>query len=339
MKFHSNYLLIGFLAVSLISIASSCGKDPEEELIGNWVELSDYEGVARSDAASFSIGNLGYVGTGYDGDDRLTDFWAYDSDRNNWTQIAEFPGTARNAAVGFSAAGKGYVGTGYDGNNRLSDFWAYDPALNEWTQVADFAGTARYGAVAFSIENIGYLGTGFDGNYLKDFWSYNPSTNSWLQKTSFGGSKRRDAVGFVIGGMGYICTGVNNGVYESEFYMYDPASDLWTAKRKTADVSDEDFDNDYTVLRSNAVAFVLNNKAYVTTGIGNSGSLTTSIWEFEPATDLWEQRTPFEGATRQDAVAFSTENGRAFVVTGRSASFTYDDIWEFKPTDAYDEED
>ena len=102
-------------------------------------------------------------------------------------------------------------------------------------------------------------------------------------------------------------------------------------------MSDEDFDNDYSIIRSNAVAFVLNNKAYVTTGA--APQLLGSVWEYEPATDLWEQRTPFEGTARQDAVAFSTENGRAFVVTGRSSSFSFDDIWEFKPADPYDKED
>lgn len=329
-------MLAGLLSVVVLGL-NSCGGDDSTDLVGNWIEQSDFEGVARSDAASFTIGDIAYVGTGYDGDERINDFWAYDATRNSWTQVAEFPGEARNAAVGFSIDGKGYVGTGYNGDVRLGDFWQYDPGTNAWTQKADFGGSARYGAVAFAIGNLGYVGTGYDGNYLKDFWAYDPSSNTWAQKNSFGGSKRRDAVGFVIDGKGYICTGINNGNYEKEFYMYDPSSDSWTAKRKIADVSDESFDDDYTIVRSNAVAFVLNGKAYVATG--TMSSLKTDVWEYTPSTDLWTDKTSFEGSSRTDAVSFTTESGRAYITTGKSTSYQFDDIWEFKPNDDYNKED
>jgi N-acetylneuraminic acid mutarotase len=328
--------LTGLLSVVVLGM-NSCGGKDSTDLVGNWIEQSDFEGVARSDAATFTIGELAYVGTGYDGDERLKDFWSYDAVRNSWTQVAEFPGEARNAAVGFSVDGKGYVGTGYNGDVRMGDFWQYDPTGNTWTQKADFGGSARYGAVAFSIGNLGYVGTGYDGNYLKDFWAYDPSSNTWIQKNSFGGSKRRDAVGFVIDGKGYICTGINNGNYEKEFYMYDPGSDSWTAKRKIADVSDESYDDNYTIVRSNAVAFVLNGKAYVATG--TMSSLKADTWEYDPTTDLWKEKTNFEGSARTDAVAFTTEAGRAFITTGKSTSYQFDDIWEFRPNDTYNKED
>jgi N-acetylneuraminic acid mutarotase len=338
MKIFRNHLLVGLLSISLFSLTISCHHHPTDALVGNWIEQSDYEGVARSDAASFSIGNIGYVGTGYDGEERLKDFWAYDPDRNSWTQIAEFGGTARNSAVGFSAASKGYVGSGYDGEVKLADFWRYDPATNRWDSVdAPNGPSARYSAVAFSIDDIGYVGTGFDGNYLKDFWAYDPLNNTWTQKNSFGGSKRRDAVGFVIDGKGYICTGINNGTYEKEFYMYDPGNDSWTAKRKIADVSDQSYDDDYTIIRSNAVSFVLGGKAYIATG--SIGSLKNDVWEYDPSVDLWKPKTNFEGSTRTDAVSFVTNGNRAFVVTGKSSSSQFDDIWEFKPNDEYNKED
>ena len=337
MKISKNLLFISVISASVCALFIKCGGDDSVDLIGNWVEQSDFEGVARSDAASFTIGNFGYVGTGYDGDDRLTDFWKYDSDLNRWTQVAVFPGAARNAAVAFAAAGKGYVGTGYTGEVRLQDFWEYDPAGNAWVQIADFAGSARYGAVAFSINDIGYVGTGYDGNYLKDFWAYDPSTGLWAQKTSFGGSKRRDAVGFVLDGIGYICTGINNGNYEKEFYAYDPSSDTWAAKRKIADVSDETYDNEYTIIRSNAVAFVLSGKAYVASG--SIGTLKSDVWEYDALLDLWKQKTNFEGASRTDAVAFATDNGKAYVTTGKSSSSQFDDIWEFRPAEVYNNED
>lgn len=331
MKSIKCYILVAMFSLTILS----CSKDEEViELVGNWIDLSDFEGVARSDAVSFTIGELGYVGTGYDGDYRLKDFWVYDSDRNYWTQIADFPGVARNAAVAFAVKGKGYVGTGYNGQDKLKDFWAYDPATDTWEQKADFEGTARYGAIAINIDTLGYVGTGYDGNYLKDFWAYYPEADTWVQKVSVAGSKRRDAVAFVIGGKAYVCTGYNNGVYENDLLEYNPQQDLWTEKRKISNVSDEKYDDAYTIVRSNAVAFSIGNKAYLTTG----GSPTTQndTWEYDPVTDTWEPKTSFEGVQRLDAVAFSTgNNSKGFITTGRSGSNQLDDIWEFKPNDPY----
>lgn len=337
MKIFREFLLLGVLSLALLLLTTRCKKDDTEELIGNWIEQSDFEGVARGNAVAFTIGDIGFVGTGYDGEDRLSDFWSYDAERNNWTQIAEFGGKPRQDAVAFTAGGAGYVGTGYDGLVRYKDFWKYDPGTNTWDSVtADFGGLPRYGAVAFSINNIGYVGTGFSGNAEKDLWAYDPGSNTWEQKTSFQ-SKIQDAVAFVINDEGYICTGINNGVYSKDFYKYDPASDTWTALRKISDVSDESFDDNYAIIRRKAVAFVMGGKAYITTG--DVGSLKNDVWEYTPSTDLWTIRTSFEGTTRTDAVAFSLENGRGFVATGVSSTLYFDDIWEFKPNDTYNEED
>ena len=233
--------------------------------------------------------------------------------------------------MAFTIAGKGYVGTGYDGVNKLSDFWAYDPLSDTWESVKSFEGTARYGAVAFSINGIGYVGTGYDGSNQKDFWAYDPIANDWIQKTSFQ-SKVKDAVGFVLNNKGYICTGYHNE-YNSDFYMYDPEGDTWTAKRKTADVSDESFDDKYnSILRQRAVAFVVGTNAYITTGDVNN-SPRSDVWEYNAATDLWTAKSNFEGVPRRDAVAFTTEDGRGFVTTGLSSTTYFDDIWEFKPMD------
>ena len=100
---------------------------------------------------------------------------------------------------------------------------------------------------------------------------------------------------------------------------------------------DDGYDDDYTIVRSNAVAFVLNGKAYVTTG--TMSSLKADTWEYDPVQDLWNEKTNFEGSARTDAVAFTTEAGRAFVTTGKSTSYQFDDIWEFRPNDTYNKED
>ena len=80
------------LLVALIMFGCSDDSSESDENDGNWIELSDFEGVARSGAVAFTIGDKAYVGTGYDGTYWLKDFWEYDPLLNNWTRKADFPG-------------------------------------------------------------------------------------------------------------------------------------------------------------------------------------------------------------------------------------------------------
>jgi N-acetylneuraminic acid mutarotase len=325
-----------FLFSILLLLITGCKKEGDSDtadLIGNWKKFSDFEGNARSDAVVFTIGNKAYVGTGYNGSDRLNDFWEYDPQLNNWTRKADFPGVARTGAVAFATNTKGYVGTGYDGNgNKLKDFWAYDPNTDKWDSISSFMGSARYGAVAFSINNKGYVGTGYDGNYLKDLWEYDPSINQWSQKLSLSGAKRRDAIAFVINGKGYICTGVNNGTYENDFWEYDPSVDQWNKKRSISNVSEDEYDDDYTsIIGINKVAFSINGKGYVATG--GQSTAGTDVWEYDPVSDLWTQKTSLEASGRMDAVAFTVGNF-CYITTGSNGSYYFDDLLGFEPNAA-----
>ena len=313
---------------------SACDDDSDDtSVIGNYIKQSDFEGVTRSGAVSFCIGNKAYVGLGYDGDDYLNDFWEYDPDLNFWKQVANFPGSARTNGVAFASSTKGYVGTGYDGDDELNDFWEYDPTTNTWQQIADFGGSARYGAVAFGIDDKGYVGTGYDGNYLKDFWKYDPTTNTWEQIVSIPGSKREEAVAFVIDDIAYVGTGINNGVHVQDFWSYDPSSATWTQK------NDIDEDDDYEIDRNSAIAFTVNGMGYV--GLGEYFGHLGDVWEYDPVNDIWEEKTSLTSeaaASRSDAIGFAVDN-RAFVATGRNGTVRFDDLWEFIPTEEFDEDD
>ncbi|WP_423127668.1 Kelch repeat-containing protein [Gaoshiqia sp. Z1-71] len=316
------------MAFSVLLSVASCGGNDDEDLVGNWARLGDFNGNPRAGAISGTIGNEAFIGTGYDGENYLVDFWKYDVSKDNWSQMAKFEGVGRRSAVAFTASGKLYVGTGYDGTSRLKDFWAYNPTDNTWTRIEDFGGTARRGAVAFSINNIGYVATGDDTNYLKDMWAYNPATDEWTESTSVGGSKRRDAVVFVINNKAYIAGGVNNGLYVSDFHSFDPETEIWSKLRNISDNTAEAFDDDYNMERTFAVAFAVNGKGYIATG--GKGSPGTTTWEYDPLTDLWQEKTSLEGAARQEAVAFVL-NDVAFVGLGRNSSYYFEDIWRFEP--------
>lgn len=309
----------------------SCSSDEDVEDLGNWIDRSVFDGSPRSGAASFVIDNMGYMGVGYDGDDYLNSFWAYDIEGDYWSQKADFPGVPRNAAVGFDIEGKGYIGSGYDGVDELSDFYSYDPTTNSWTQIDSLPGIKRRSAVAFSANGFGYFGTGYDGeNDRKDFWKYDPSTDTWTELEGFGGDKRRAATTFTVNGTVYMGTGVSNGVYLDDFWAFDPDTEDWTKK------TDLDEEDEYTITRSNAVGFELNGYGYI--ACGERSGATISVWEYDASSDTWESKTSFEGSTRQDAIVFSNST-RAFVGMGRNGTLYLDDLDEFLPFEEYDDED
>lgn len=336
-----NLLLVLGLGFSL-SLFVSC-TDDEGYTIGVWYERSNFDGAARSGAVSFTIEDKGYICTGFNSKNaRLRDLWVYDIQGNYWTQLADMPeeAKARNVAVGFAVGSKGYVttGTAEGTTDILSDTWEYNPSSNTWEQKDDYPGGGRIYAVGFGIGEYGYVGTGDDGNnYQKDFYRFDPQASAgsqWEILHGFGGNKRRGATVFVIDDVAYLCTGIYNGVYQYDFWKFDPsASTPWQKLRDIANTNDdEDYDDDYdNIRRIHAVSFVIDGKGYLVTGTGTN-AMRTDYWVYDPATDLWtsEDFTPFEGSTRDYAVSFSTGR-RGFVVTGGNGSSRFDDVWELSP--------
>lgn len=342
---HLKNLVVVATSFVLIGVACKSDSSTSIDLVGNWVKRSAFDGNGRAGAASFVIADTAYVGTGYDGTVRYNDFWAYDPTADAWSQRAVMPSAAgkRNTAAAFAAAGKGYIATGYDGINKLQDNWEYNPATNTWAAKASLpdpansaAGSgARYGAVGFGINDKGYICSGYTGSHTKDLWEYNPATDMWTSKASMNTSdKRTGAVALVYNNQAYIVSGTNNGSAVTEMAMYDPATNAWTKKRDITNLSTDTYDDAYTtIVRSNAVGFVIGTKGYLATG--EYGSNVKTTWEYDFATDVWTAKTNFERSDRNSAVGFAVK-GRGYVGLGRNSTYYFDNVDEFKPNDAYD---
>jgi len=187
-----------------------------------------------------------------------------------------------------------------------------------------------------SINNKVYVGTGYSVYYFKDFFEYDPSSYTWEKISSIGGSKRRNAACFVIGNKGYITGGIDNGEYLTDLWEYDPSSDTWTKKRAIANVSDETFDDKYGTIKGvGKVGFTVNGKGFLATGGQTTG---VEVWEYNPSTDLWTEKSLFEGTARQGAVGFAI-GSRGYVTTGKSSGYYYDDLWAFDPDAKANDED
>ena len=190
--------------------------------LNTWTQKGNFPGAPRYTPLSFTIGNKGYMGTGWDQfvTPWFRDFWEYDPALDAWTQKANFGGTARQSMMGFSVNGKGYAGTGWGGSST-SDFWEYDPTTNTWSPKANFPAPARYGAAAFVMNGEAYAGLGTNGSvFYTDFYKFDPVGNTWTPIAAFPGAGRNSPGSFAIGQNGYVATGAVSGGVTNTVYEY-----------------------------------------------------------------------------------------------------------------------
>lgn len=241
-----------------------------------WTQLQQFPDTPRSNAAAFSIGNYGYVGTGWDGIHEFSSFYRYDVVNKTWKRMADYKGGARYDAVGFAVQGKGYIGTGYS-IYALSDFYQYDPATDSWSRTpgTDLNFSKRRGAVAFVYNDKAYLVTGSNNqSMVRDFWEFDPSqkapwkplanitnTNPGTFADGYTSIQREYATVFVNNGKAYLTTG-QNGSLMSPTWAYDISTDRWSQRSPYP-----------RALRTGAVAFTINGKSYI--GTGGTGNNTT----------------------------------------------------------------
>jgi PKD repeat protein len=304
--------------ISLILLLSSNGIAQ-----GTWTQVSNFNTV-RAEAASFSIGSKGYVGTGTDFYTTYKDFWEFDSTTKAWTQKADFGGEARWLAKGFSIGTKGYIGVGANTGTYYKDFWEWDQATNTWTEKTDFAGGIRTYAVGFSIGTKGYIGTGLNnltGTSKKDFWEWDQATNTWTQKADFGGAPRYGAVGFSICNKGYIGTGFDSTlVAQNDLWEYDPATNIWTRKSNLPAAG-----------RYRAAAFSICSKGYLGLGQNLSNTIYGDFWQYDPSSDTWTQKSVFPGSVRCEASFFAIGNKGYLGLGFQNGTPIFNDFYEYSP--------
>lgn len=208
-------------------------------------------------------------------------------------------------------------------------FTGWSQAENSWDKKASFDGLKREKAVAFSIGDFGYVGCGVDTADIthNDLWQYDPSLDSWTQKASIPAIERRNAVAFAIGDKGYIGTGFtlddsDLGEKLKDFWEYDAMGNSWSA------IADYPGGGDTGVYQ--ASAFVALDKGYVVCGKNGSNAYLNELWEYNPGTDLWTERTPFPGGLRYQLISFAIED-RAYVGMGTDNDVYRKDIYEYNP--------
>jgi len=270
-----------------------------------------------------------------------------------WIHKPDLNGDGRTEASSFVMNNKAYMVCGYDGLSVTKDFWEYAPKKDDptkwvWKQLTDFRGDARQSAVAFVVGDTAYVGTGLltDNIPTGDMWKWTEEGGmyyQWQRIDSLGqGSERYNAVAFSLTldngeKRGYIALGQLYSNFNDIMY-YDPARDTVGALPGAAWVSQEVYTGQH---RSEAMAAVVNNRAFVGGGIDNQGGYHSDFYIFDPNSATWrglQDGCPATGRANGTAFALSTVvNGTLkhyfYFGTGRGTGGTlYNDWWKYDYT-------
>ncbi len=197
-------------------------------------------------------------------------------------------------------------------------------------QKANYPGGTRYEAIGFSIGTKVYLGLGIDGGdfAVRDFWEWDQATNLWTRLADFPGNPRAYPVGYAIGTKGYILTESyvsSDNDLSSEFWEYDPATNIWTQKASPPT----------TPARAYAVGFSIGTKGYIGLGIkdqfpggGSTIEYYQDFWEWDQTTNVWTRIADFPGNSRAGGIGFSIGN-KGYIGTGSDGTSYTKDFWEW----------
>lgn len=135
------------------------------------------------------------------------------------------------------------------------------------------------------------------------------------------------AVTFTINGKGYVCMGSKLSPSErivKQLWELDTASNIWTRKA--------DFPGTLGG-KTAAVSFVINNKAYIGTGVDSTTQqVSNDFWEYNPSLNQWTRKADFPGEARAYASGFSI-GSKGYIGTGISGqSNPLSDFYEYDPS-------
>ncbi|MFN0037447.1 MAG: Kelch repeat-containing protein [Saprospiraceae bacterium] len=207
-------------------------------------------------------------------------------------------------------------------------------------------------ATAAVVDGIAYMGFGCtiafgcpEANLSSNVWKFDPTAQAgngeWTPSIPFPQTffKQFNNVSFAVGGKFYAMFGELDamaGGLQNNLLYFDPATQTWG----------QNYTDSIFMGRTGAVAFTLEDKAYVGAGIDSDNHEYNDFWEYNPATSHWRQVeslplqrnpvTPVEfNSGREEAVAFTIQDEHgdeyAYVGAGEYGGLGLRDFWRFRP--------
>ena len=275
-----------------------------------WQPAPTFTGIERDDAATFTINDKHYVGTGLaPWFAALGDVHAFDTSTETWQAVASLPGGAeRQYACGFASFTHGYFFGGLNDTNYLNDLWQYDPITDSWNQKTALPGLGRSGASCFVIGDTAYIFGGQAKRQLAiaEVWAYSFSGDSWHQKNDLpvNGSWRGCASSNVVAG--YACFGKDSlGQISPNLYRYEPQNDTWQIESALPFLP-----------RTYAGLVHIPNNLYFLMGQDSSHTIHNNLWRYSTTLKQWFQFPDFPDTPRRGGCTFGTSPIMLYYTTG-----------------------
>ncbi|MEM1135232.1 MAG: hypothetical protein AAGI07_05285 [Bacteroidota bacterium] len=165
------------------------------------------------------------------------------------------------------------------------------------------------------------------------------TVNAWdTQPITFTGENRLAPVSFGVGEIAYVGTGFSTGQFGGkinykDFWGYNTETGTWSELNRV----DDNFEG-----RFNAIAFVVENDAYIGLGTNSIGTTTSpentnsfnDLWKFTPSTNQWQQITmdyPGTGTSRAIVVVVGDKAyvGLGSAVANNGSSTLVNEFYEY----------
>ncbi|SEM44974.1 N-acetylneuraminic acid mutarotase [bacterium A37T11] len=206
--------------------------DPTQGSVGTWKKIDDFPGAGRWGAVAFSLNEVGYVGTGRDGDAQdYNDFYSYKN--GTWTKSISTP-AKRSFAFVFVLNNLAYLGGGTNNNSNVVSLYTFDGT--NWAAKKDLSGRdddytynlTRLSPATFVVNGQAYISGGlssYSGSAIGTTWRYDASGDYWVEHQAFLGSYRQQPVAFTINNRAYVSTGRSGTLPFDDTWEFIPQSE------------------------------------------------------------------------------------------------------------------
>jgi len=312
--------------------------DSESRPALNQWSLVKYTGLPprqRSLHAGTVVGDCLYIFGGYDGSNRVNDFYKFSFKASKWSQIAVTGASpsARDRHVVVCHSDRIFIFAGYDGNNRVNDFWQYDTEHEVWSVVDAALGnppTPRHSHSGVEHDGSMYIFAGYDGNYRSDFHRYNFSQRKWSIVPVKGSvPKARYRTSAVAWKNKMLVVGGHDGAkHLNDFYQFNFESLEWSLVETTGQTPPPS-------PRDSHSAVICGDSMYLFGG--STGSARNDLFSFSFETEQWHEVRPTSGPGHKANVpcprfchTSDMYNNSLFIFGGYDGQQRLNDFWQFK---------